>query len=66
MTLQFPNLNQSIHEITIFTTSCGEKWDYSRVKLTIFDRAVDGDTDTSVTWKLIKSSELEGFHQDNQ
>jgi hypothetical protein len=63
MTLQFTNLNQSIHEITMFTMkSYGENWDNSRVKLTIFDQAVGGEADTSVAWKLIKSAELEGFH----
>jgi hypothetical protein len=64
MTLQFTNLNQSIHEITMFTMkSYGENWDNSRVKLTIFDHQVVGvEADTSVAWKLIKSAELEGFH----
>jgi hypothetical protein len=63
MTLQFTNLNQPIYEITMFTMkSYGDKWDNSRVKLTIFEQAVGSEADTSVTWKLIKSAELEGFH----
>jgi hypothetical protein len=40
----------------------GETWDNSCVNSSIFDQAVGGDADTSVTWKLIKSVELEGFH----
>jgi hypothetical protein len=64
MTLRLTNLNQPIHEITLFTMkSYGEKWDNSRVKVTIFDKAVGvDDADTSVTWKVVKSAELEGFH----